>query len=333
MHGHGMKSQSTIVLLLSTGKHHPKIWSRCIQCTSVSLVVLVVISVAVIVPVVLKTRPLRNSDSTAILKNGNDTIIVVKVNSKKTDRISFKLVSEGSYSQPLHVIYLYQRPCNRLVTYSSMVISSTIIHIDNTLRIILFPTYFVNGSRIKVENYILNVSANDVDITLYIFNDLNISHATNLDKSVYKAPIYTGGPGVQNTSTVINYTVPSTGYYFAAIVVNYAYIVAEIDITLHEELFSIKDYKPFCSIENNEECVLSDFSFQDKQECVLAHAAYVRDAEWTAANIHVTAKPKRNNVTLIVVISSVVGVVCVVLLSVFFVCGFYCLCKNSQKSK
>ena len=292
--------------------------------------VLVVISVAVIVPVVYECRPLRNSDSTAILKNNNDTIIAVKVNSKKTDRISFKLVSESR--QPLHVIYLYRRPCNRLLTYSSVVISSTTIPIDDTLKIILFPTYFVTGSCIKVENYVLNVSANDVDITLYVFNGLNISHATNLDKSVYKATIYTGGPGVQNTSTVVNYTVPSTGYYFAAIVVNYAHIVAQIDITLYEELFSINDYKPFCSIENNEECLLSDFSFQDKQECILAHAAYVRDAQWTAANIHVTAQPKRNNVTAIVVIS-VVGVVCVVLLSVFFVCGFYCLCKNSQKSK
>lgn len=267
-------------------------------------IVAVIVTVVFVLYFVLK---LPDSDRQSIidLYNQNDTIIVVEVNSKKTDQISFKLVSESS--QPLHVISLYQRPCNRLLTYNSSINKSWVskFSIDHTVHLILLPTYLVNGSFIEVESFILNVSANDIHITLYIFDGLDLfqTFETNLDESVYQAIIYTRGPGVQNTSTVVNYTVPSTGYYFAAVGTD-AYILGQFDISLHEERYSTSNYKPTCTMENSNECVLSDFPSQDEQECVLAHAAFVRDAEWAPAYMNVTIHSKDSLVTFEVVLGT-----------------------------
>ena len=294
-------------LIYFIGLLNSKSWICCYCCTGLIMLVLIFLSILAVICVfiVFEFKLPNDSDkqSTIDLYNQNDTIIVVEVNSKKTDQIYFKLVSESS--QPLHVISLYQTPCNRLLTYNSSLDKSLVskFSIDHTVHLVLLPTYLVNGSFIQVESYVLNVSANDIHITLYFFDGLDLfqTFETNLDESVYQAIIYTRGPGVQNTSTVVNYTVPSTGYYFAAVATD-AYILAQFDITLHEELYSTSGYKPTCTVESDNECVLSDFPSEDEQECVLAHAAFVRDAEWAPAYMNVTIHSKGTAIVTFAVI-------------------------------
>ena len=293
------------------------------------MVLLLVILNAVITTLVFEYRPLNDSESTVVLKNKNDTIIVTQFNSKKTSKVSFQLVSETG--QSLHIINLYSTLCSKLTSHNSTVFSSASFTFDSAVKI-LFPTYLVTGSCIDIANFILNVSEIAVNIDLYIFNNLDVSHdfATNLDKSVFQATIYTKGRGHQNTSTFVNYTIPSTGYYFV-VIDSTAVISAQFDITLHKKVYHETDYPLSCTMEGEEVCVLSynHISFHDKQQCILAHTTYVHDAVWIPPNIQVTTHERRNTATAILVMASVGGL-SVLSLTILLLCGFYCLCKCFQ---
>ena len=271
---------------------------------------------------------MKDSENIAVLRNEKDTIIVAQVNSKQTSKVSLQLVDESS--QHLHVMHLYSSACDKLSSHVSTTVSSALFPINDDAIQILLPTYFVRGSLIEVNNYVLNTSSITVDIELYIFYSLDMAYdfANNLDKSVFQATIYISKPGVQNTSTFVNYTVPSTGYYFIVVAAD-AYIVAQFDITLHRQLYNYTDYKVSCTIEDNDKCVLSyDISFQDEQECILAHAAtYIHDAVWPPAYMQVTIHSRRNTAIAILVMS-LTGGMCVLFLFVL-ICGFYCVCKCS----
>ena len=298
----------------------------CILSFSASLLVLSVLA-AVIIPV--EIRKLKNHTSDVIIRNENDTIIAVQVNSKYTNKISLQLVHEGS--QPLHIIHLYSTPCDKLTTHSrpAMTHSSASIPIDGAIKI-MFPTYLATGSRINIDSYVLNASKLTVEIELYIFRSLKMvdNFATNLDKRVFQGTIYISGPGVQNTSTFINYTIPTTEYYFVVVDATDP-IVAQFDKTVHMEVFKGTDYKEACVIEGSDNCVVKygdSTPFHDKQECILAQAEYERDLPWAEANIQVTHYPRRITVTALTVMSSVGGI-CFVLLSITIFSGFYCLYK------
>lgn len=293
-----------------------------------------VVLVAIIVPVVLEYRPLRNKESDVIIQNENDTIIAVQINSKNTNKVSLQLTHEGS--QPLHIIHLYSSSCDKLTTHEARSHSSAINDIDGACMI-MFPTYLATGSRIDIDSFVLNASKRTVDIELYIFRSLKMVNdfATNLEKRVYQGKILISGPGAQNTSTFINYTVPATDYYFIVVDATDP-IVAQFDITAYKEVYKGTDYKKVCVIEDSDKCVVSydDSSpFHDKQECILAHAEYERDVQWVGADIQVTLYPRRNTATTIIIMSSVGGTCFLVLLSILIFCGFCCLCKPKNMYK
>ena len=290
------------------------------------LILFAVSAAIIVVAVYFEVRHLRNSESIAVVYNKNDTVCLAQVHTEYSSKVSLQLETESV--SPLHILHVYSSPCDKLTSLDSIHVSSAKFLFDGTVEI-LHPTYFVRGSRIEVLTTILNVSVIDVDITLYIFDNLNVyaKFSSNLNKNVYKATIYTSGPGVQNTSTFVNYTVPSTGYYYAAIDADF-YTFAQFDITLHKELYSVSGYKQSCVIQGNNHCLLSyEFSFQDKQECVLAHSDYPPDVQWLPANIQVTVDARRNTLSAIIAIS-VTAVTCFLIISFFAVCGLYCLCKS-----
>ena len=292
-----------------------------------AVLILFAVSVAIIVvPVYFEVRHLRNSESNAVVYNKNDTVCVAQVHTEYSSKVSLQLETESV--SPLHILHVYSSSCDKLASLDSIHVSSTNFLFDGTVEI-LHPTYFVRGSRIEVLTTILNVSVIDVDIMIYIFDNLNVyaKFASNLNKNVFKATIYTSGPGVQNTSTFVNYTVPATSYYYAAIDADF-YTFAQFDITLHKKLYSVSDYKQSCVIQGSDRCLLSyEFSFQDKQKCLLAHSDYPPDVQWLPADIQVTVDARRNTPSAIIAIS-LTAVTCFLMISIFAVCGVYCLCKR-----
>ena len=278
-------------------------------------------------------RPLKDTEGDAIIRNVNDTIIAAQVNSKEVSEVTLKLRRESR--QSLHVVRLYSTRCNKLTSHTKSVSSSANFTVNGAIKI-LFPTYLVTGSQFHITGYILNASKITVEIQLYIFNSLDVasSFASNLENRVYQATIYISGPGVQNTSTIVNYTVPHTDYYFIVVDATDP-ILARFDITLQQEIYKHTDYKETCVIEDTKECAVSykHFSFNDKQECILAHTDYVRDVAWAPVDVQVTTHPRKNTATAIAAMSSV-GVFCVLIVfSVTTFCGFYYWCKSGYSQR
>ena len=159
---------------------------------------------------IVRLRTLKSSESNVVVYGMNDTILTAQADREFSNKLSLKLISESDLS--LHIIHVFSSACDKLSSHSSTLESSAILPIDRP-HIIVFPSYYVHSSHIEVITNVLNISVIDVNIKLYIF-DVYSKFASNLDKSIFQATIYTAGPGVQNTSTFVNYTVSSTGYYF-----------------------------------------------------------------------------------------------------------------------
>lgn len=290
----------------------------------------ILILLSVIVALVYYTyRPLTNSEETVILQNRNDTIIALQLNTKSSSEVSLQLLLHES--QPLHVVNIYSTKCRNLRPRFSTEISSAISTIPGTIQIIYPPNYLVSGSTIHISTYVLNASVITVEIELYVFRGLNDlkNFAANMQDGIYKANIYTSGSGVQNTSTFINYTAPTTDYYFL-VVDSTAPIYAQFDITTDRKYYDPADYQKVCVIKNSDTCELSyDNSFQDKQDCVLAHTVYVPDAQWVPADIKVTEEPQRNTKVAVIVISCFGGLSIISFIGISF-CGL-CFCRRLQR--
>ena len=274
-------------------------------------------------------RPLSNSKTTVTVRNVNDTIIAAQVNSKDSSKVSLRLVRESV--QSIHVVDLYSIGCGGLISHAQTEHSAGNFTLNGATQI-LFPTYFVEGSKIEIKGYILRASTMTVEIELYIFNGLKHvqDFATNLDKRVYEATIYIKGGGPQNTSTPVNYTVPSTDYYFIVLCAT-APIRAEFDMTLHKQVYNTSDHSLSCVIEDSTRCSLS-YDFHDKQECILAHVVYVPDLQWIPTYIEVTVHPRRDDLTTTALI--VAAGLCVLILFALAFCGFclyrHCLRKQTR---
>ena len=289
-----------------------------------------VVVLTVVVVITYELRPLENSKRTITVHNENDTIIAAQVNSMDSRKVSLQLIKESV--QPIHIVHLYAQPCDKLFSHLLTEHSAGNFTLK-TATMILLPTYFVVGSQIEINGYILNASTITAQIQLYIFKSLDMAgdFANNLANRVFQATIYISGSGVQNTSTPVNYTVESTDYYFI-VVDTTAHIQAEFDITLHRLVYKPSDYSLMCVIQDNDECTVSyDRSFE--QECILAHVVYVPAIAWAPANMRVTLYPRRLTHTAIVVMSCVGGI-----------CGFFvvilpiigislCVCKCSLSKR
>ena len=302
-------------------------WRRHFVCLSAALLLLLLVIPTIATVFYCDYRPLHKSEKTAILRNLNDTIIAADVDTKITRKVSLQLLQQAT--QSLHVVHLHSTPCNKLKIHSTIDRSATDLIIEGAINIFP-PDYLVAGSTINIAAYVLNASWITVEIELYVFSGLSLlkNFAANLEKGVYRATIYISQPGVQNSSTFINYTVPSTDYYFL-VVDSTSPIRAEFDITVDRNYFDPADYKQSCVIQDQEVCKLSySNSFHDRQECILAHVAYVPDAQWVPAYIEVRKEPQRMTETAVTVMSSVGGISLLLSLTTLTFCGFYCLCKR-----
>ena len=296
----------------------------CIGTTVAILLTLLTLTVTL----VYEKKPLNNSGNTAVLQNENDTILAVKTSAMRTSKLSLQLILRES--QPLHVVNIYSNRCKSLKTHSSVLNSSGTFSVHRAVAI-LSPTYLVSGSVIHINSYALNASVITAQIELYVFRGLSDleTYGTNLQDSVYKATVYIKGSGVQNTSTFVNYTAQTTDYYFL-VVDSTASIYAQFDININRKYYDPADYKQSCEIHDSNVCDLSyHTSFQDTQECVLAHAVYVPGAQWLPAEIQITEEPQRFTHTAVIVLSCVGGSCALSLFTITF-CGFYCLCKRPQ---
>ena len=294
------------------------------------------VGILLLVPLVLITmtmilfyeyKPLSNSGRTVILQNQNDTIIAVETDTITTSKLSLQLILQES--QSLHVVKVYSTRCKSLRTHSSIFYSSGTFAIHRA-HLILLPTYLVSESTIHIHSYVLNVSIITAQIELYVFRGLSDlkTYADHLKESVYKATVYIKGAGVQNTSTIVNYTVPATDYYFV-VVDSTAPVYARFDITVNRNYYDPGDYKQSCEIHDNK--VSYPTSFEDTQECVLAHAVYVPGAQWEPADIQITEEPQRNMKTAVIVMSCLGGLCVLSLITTVTFCGFYCLCRRLKK--
>ena len=314
------------IFLVESGLCHRRMFTYC--CAAIPFVISVLLVITV--TSVYEYRQIGNTEKTAVLKNGNDTIVTVQVNTRNTHKVSLKLAI--SESQPLNVVNLYSTKCSDLITRSSTKYSSGIFTINRAFLIYL-PTYLVSESTIHIHSYVLNVSIITAQIELYVFRGLSDlkTYADHLKESVYKATVYIKGAGVQNTSTIVNYTVPATDYYFV-VVDSTAPVYAQFDITVNRNYYDPGDYKQSCEIHDNKVCDLSyPTSFEDTQECVLAHAVYVPGAQWEPADIQITEEPQRNTKTAAIVMSCLGGLCVLSLITTVTFCGFYCLCRRSKR--
>ena len=214
----------------------------------------------------------------AVIYGINDTVLVREVRSTHLhQQVKVKLSGETDHS-----VHIYTTPCDKLLTHNSTVnylVKMSLNHPD----IAMLPTYLVNGSSIEV---LLDASVIDVDISLYIFESLDeySNYVSQLDRSIYQATVYTSRPGIQNTSTLVNYTVQSTDYYFVVIDSD-APVTAQFEITLHKELYHESDTKEACSVTGSGECSLS----VSKHKCV-SILARTHDLQWPPTYITVTVE-------------------------------------------
>ena len=295
----------------------------------VLLSLLLMLLVNVIFVVYYETKPLPKPKETAVLKNKNDTIVAVEVKTDTVHKVSLTLVQQTT--QSLNVIDIYSTPCNKLRTHSTTDYSAGDLIINGAVQI-SFPAYLVTGSTINIHSYVLNASSITVQIELYVFSGLSWldNFAANLEKSVYRATIYISRPGVQNTSTFINYTATDTDYYFL-VVDSSAPIHAEFDIAVNRMYYDPADYKRSCVIQDKDTCELT-YSMSKKQ-CVLAHAVYVQDAQWLPTGIEVTQEPWWKTETVIILMSCMIGVLALSVVFVLAFCVMYYFCKRSPKQK
>ena len=231
----------------------------------------------------------RESIDGGVIYRMNDTVLVTEARSTNLlnrEQVELKLSGEIMFYS--HTVHVFTTPCDNLTTHNSTVnIYTANMSVDRP-DIVVPPTYLVHGSSIEVLVDILDASVIDIDISLYIFKGLDEypNYASHLDKSTYQATVYISGPGMQNTSTLVNYTVQSTDYYFVVIDSN-APVIAQFDITLHKQLYHKSDYKEVCAITGGTECSLSVSKCVD----ILAHStAYTHDLQWLPAHITVTIK-------------------------------------------
>lgn len=286
----------------------------------------VLLLATVIFSMVYVFLPLSNTESVSILQNENDTVIAVQVNTETTKKLSFKLLVEQA--QPLHVVNIYSTPCNKLRTHSSIQYASAQLSIDGAL-LILFPTYLASGSTVHFSSYVLNASVITARMELYVFRGLSElnNFATNLPDAIYKATIYTSGSVAKNTSTFINYTAPTTDYYFLA-VDSTATVYAQFDINVNQKYYDPADYGKSCVLQDSSGCDLSyHISFQDKQQCVLAHVMYVPDTQWIPAYIQVTEEHQRSIKTTVIILSSLMGI------NIFIIGFIFCLLCLYKRSR
>jgi hypothetical protein len=228
----------------------------------------------------------QSNETTAVIYGMNDTVLVTEVRRNiLPEQVTVKLSGETNF--PSQTVHIFTMPCDKLSSHygkSTVNIYSANMSVDHQ-DTIMSPTYLVSGSRIEVLVNIPDASVIDIDISLYIFKGLDEypNYASHLDKSTYQATVYISGPGMQNTSTLVNYTVQSTDYYFVVIDSN-APVIAQFDITLYKQLYH--NYKEVCAITGRTECSLQVF----KHECVdiLARSSYTRDLEWLPTHITVT---------------------------------------------
>jgi hypothetical protein len=232
----------------------------------------------------------QSNETTAVIYGMNDTVLVTEVRRNiLPEQVTVKLSGETNF--PSQTVHIFTMPCDKLSSHygkSTVNIYSANMSVDHQ-DTIMSPTYLVSGSRIEVLVNIPDASVIDIDISLYIFKGLDEypNYASHLDKSTYQATVYISGPGMQNTSTLVNYTIQSTDYYFVVIDSN-APVIAQFDITLHKQLYNESDYKEVCAITGRAECPLP----VSKHECIniLAHPAYTctHDLKWLPAHITVT---------------------------------------------
>jgi hypothetical protein len=295
----------------------------CMGTVSILLVLL-----TLTVTLVYENKQLNNSGNTAVLQNENDTILAVKTSATRTSKLSLQLTLHER--QPLHVVNIYSNRCKNLKTHSSVLNSSGTFSVHRAVAI-LSPTYLVSGSVLHINSYVLNASVITAQIELYVFRGLSDleTYGSNLQDSVYKATVYIQGSGVQNTSTFVNFTAPTTDYYFL-VVDSTASIYAQFDININRKYYDPADYKQSCEIHDSDVCDLSyHTSFKDRQECVLAHAVYVPGAQWLPAEIQITEEPQRFRKTAVIVMSCVGGSSVLSLFTITF-CGFF-VCVRDHK--
>ena len=283
-------------------------------------------SLGVLTVFLVRLRTLKSSESNVVVYGMNDTILAAQADREFSNKLSLKLVSESDLS--LHIVHIYSSPCDKLLSHNSTVKSSAILPIDSP-HILVFPSYYVHGSHIEVLANVLNVSVIDVNIKLYIFNNLDLyfkfASKFDKDKSVFQATIYSAGPGVQNTSTFVNYTVPSTGYYFVAIDADFS-IIAQFDVTLHREFYNASDYAQSCVIKDSDKCSLS----ASDGNCILVHSTYPPDVVWEPAIISVAFDAGTINSQMIIAIIVVVTTLSVILSSSIVVYYYCCYCKSKS---
>ena len=291
----------------------------CYGCTKLFLVLFSLVLIIMFMIYSVRISQWNPNESRAMINGINDTVLVTEVKSTHHfTQVDLKLSGLTNFSfQPVNI---YSTPCDKLSSHNSTVnfIHSTNMPV-NSPDIVMLSTYLVNGSSIEVLTFILDTSVIDVDITFYIFEGLDgyYNYASHyLDKSAYQATVYTSGPGMQNTSTLVNYTIQSTDYYFVVIDSN-APVIAQFDITLHKQLYHESDYKQVCSITDSAGCSLPI----SKHECVdiLAHSTHTHDLKWLPVQITVSTFD-----------SSVLSTITV--MSILSVCLFVtCCCLRCSK--
>ena len=229
----------------------------------------------------------QSNEIRAVVYRVNDTVLVTDVRRDiLPEKVAVKL--SGEIMSLFQSVYIFTTPCDNLTTHNSTVnIYFANVSLDGPV-IVMSPTYLVHGSSIEVLVNILDASVINIDISLYIFEGLDEypNYASHLDKSTYQATVYTSGPGMQNTSTLVNYTIQSTDYYFVVFDSN-APVIAQFHITLYKQLYHESDYKEMCTIytTGRTECSLS----LSKHKCIniLAHLADIPDLEQLPVHIAV----------------------------------------------
>ena len=231
---------------------------------------------------IIQVVTVQSNETTVAIYGMNDMVLVTEVRRNiLPEQVVVKLSGQTNFSS--QTVHIFTMPCDTLSSqHSNLTVNiysanTSVDHQDT----IMSPTYLVSGSRIEVLTFIPDASVINDDINLYIFEGLDgyPNYASHLDKSTYQ----TSGPGMQNTSTLVNYTVQSTDYYFVVIDSN-APIIARFHITLYKQLYH--DYQEVCAITGRTECSLQVF----KHECVdiLARSSYTHDLEWLPTHITAT---------------------------------------------
>lgn len=286
---------------------------------------------------VISTKP--GSLQRNLIVNNDDTVLIDFFNIYSYKGIEIRQAKDSRCSDCKLEVYSFY-PDNIIVDDHYFNISATNLTTTHD-DVLLAPSYFVSGSKIRLSVKFLPLKAQNTTIEFLLFNNLSQYNTFQAGSRPIALQVYTMSVNEKNKREhSLEITIENTGYYFLGIRPTDSPVTFQFSVAVYQIFYSRNYFPaPICRLESTESCYIpftvsfSDYYTDTLKKCVFVYSIpppQVADSYYNTLEYEVYRSFWNSySIALISLIS--LSALCVFTTCCYFLC--FCLCTATRRRR